>query len=270
MVRDHLPALLRYLWHTHIALIIVSDELDVIDANDASLALSGYYHHHMIGKPLPTFLEIDHNTAIQLEHARQSFRRKSGTSAYTWTLVRNDQQTLEVLFCQQWIVKCAGALFRVIVMMPSAECQDINEQLEAATDTFFAQQQHARAKQHKTLALEALASDDLDTIIALHRVRLVSRPHQAVTAPATPRVTLNVSNNISSYEDVTVKLSDNHSRHALYYKQASRAYVLNLQTSAYSSTHQVDNEVDGEDPIPFREDTTLSDDTLRQLVWDFR
>ena len=287
MVRDHLPALLRYLWHTHIALIIVGDELDVIDANDTSLALSGYHHHHMIGKPLPTFLDVDYDTATQLEQVQQNFHRKTNTSSYNWTLKRSNQQTLEVIFAQQWIVKFAGALFHVIVMMPLAEHHDINEQLEAATDAFSVQRQHAKAKQHKTLAFEnlafenlafeALASDDLDTIIALHRTKNTSRSHRAVTTPTTPRVTLNVSSGISSginsYDDITVKLSDSHSRQDVYYKQASRAYVLDLKASSYSSTYKVNGEGDSEvdsSSIPPQEDTPLSDDTLRQLIWDFR
>jgi hypothetical protein len=273
MVRDYLPALLRYLWHTHIALIIVGDELDVIDANDASLALSGYHHHHMIGKPLPTFLDVDYDTAAQLEQAQQNFHRKTNTSSYNWTLVRSNQQPLEVMFAQQWIVKCAGALFHVIVMMPLAERHDIDEQLEAAIDTFFAQRQHAKAKQHKALAFEALASDDLDTIIALHRAKNTSPSHQAVTTPTTSPVILNVSNDISGYDDITVKLSDSHSQQDVYYKQASRAYVLDLRTSSYNSTYKVNGEGDNEmdsSSIPAQENAPLSDDTLRQLIWDFR
>lgn len=292
MVRDHLPAFLDFLWHTHVALIVITDTLDVIDANDASLALSGYQHHHIVGKPLAAFLDVNPTTAAQLEHTRQSYYRKTSIDDYTWTLIRHDQRTLEVAFSRQWIVKYAGNLFQVVIMMPAAERPDVNVQLEVATDAFWRQRQQARVAQNSAsdpvanntaldnaaLALEALASDNLETIIAVHRSQPQpkSRSQQPATPRTTPRttprVTLNVSNGISSYDNITVTLNKS-DQQPLYHKQATRAYVIDLETSsAYSSTYSSKQHNDNHTQHPNEYDNvpTPSDDDLRQLVWDFR
>jgi PAS domain S-box-containing protein len=271
MLRDHLPALLQYLWHTHLALIVISDTLDIVDANDASSALSGYHHHHMVGKPLARFLEVDHSTEQELEHTRQNFHRKTNTHTYRWSLLRVDQRPLDIFFSKQWIVKHAGTLFHVVVVTPITEREDVQSQLEAATDAFFDERQHARAKQHTSLALEALASDNLETIIAVHQTQTKFTP-QATATPkmttSTSRVSLSVSNDISRYDDITVTLNERSSHQPLYYKHATRAYVLNLKTTPYDSTYQPDADNDGETQA--NEQVSSSDDTLRQLVWDFR
>lgn len=271
MLRDHLPALLQYLWHTHIALIVISDALDIVDANDASLALSGYHHHHMVGKPLARFLEVDPNTEQELEHARQNFHRKTNTDTYRWSLLRTNQRLLDIFFSKQWIVKHAGTLFHVVVMAPIAESDDVQSQLEKATDAFFDERQKARAKQHTSLALEALASDNLETIIAVHQTQ-TKFTSQATAAPkilsTTPRVSLSVNDDISRYDDITVTLNERSSHQPLYYKHATRAYVLNVKTTPYDSTYQPDTDNDGETQA--NEQVSSSDDTLRQLVWDFR
>lgn len=273
MVRDYLPALLQYLWHTHIALIIISDALDVVDANDASLALSGYHHHHMVGKPLARFLEVDHSTEQELEHTRQSFHQKANADTYLWSLLRADQRPLDISFSRQWIVKHAGALFHVVVVAPIDERGDVKSQLETATEAFFDERRKARAKQHTSLALEALTSNKLETIIAVHQAQTKFTPQQTTAdAPkitlTTPRVALNVSDGISRYDDITVTLNERSSHQPLYYKHATRAYVLNVKTALYDSTYQPDADSDSETQP--NEQISSSDDTLRQLVWDFR
>jgi len=287
MLRNHLPAYLNYLWNTHIALLIVTDGLDIVDANSASLVLSGYHHHHMIGKPLAQFLEVTPTTATQLEHIRQNYRQKTRIDDNIWTLVRQNEQSLEITSSRRWIIKHDGELFQVIVMMPAAEQAEVYKQLESAADMFVASRQHARAKKDTLIAIEALASQNLETIIALHRSSPLNHsqhPTPAVTTPnvMTPRVKLEVSNGVHHYHNVTVNLSDNGSQHTLYTKDAPQAYVISLtphtphtHDNSHDNSHGKVTTVTQTTPThdnthTHNNNTFLSDDALRQLVWDFR